>query len=66
MADPLRVLLVEDDESNARLVVDELSRGGYAPRPRRVASAGEVDAALQESWDLVICDYRVPSLTPSR
>ena len=64
MADPLRVLLVEDDESDALLVVDELSRGGFAPRPRRVASVEELDAALQESWDLVICDYRVPPLTP--
>ncbi len=64
MADPLRVLLVEDNESDALLVVDELSGGGFAPRSRRVASAEEVHAALQETWDLVICDYHVPSLTP--
>jgi signal transduction histidine kinase/DNA-binding response OmpR family regulator len=64
MADPLRVLFVEDSEFDARLLADELKRGGYEPIGRRVDSAAGVEGALGESWDVVICDYRVASLTP--
>jgi len=66
MADPLRVLFVEDSESDALLLVDELQRGDYEPLWRREDSAEGLDAALREGWDVVLCDYQVPPLTPLR
>jgi two-component system, NarL family, sensor histidine kinase UhpB len=58
---PIRILLVEDSEDDAELLLIELRRGGYAPVARRVASAEEMKIALeQESYDLVISDYVMP------
>ena len=63
MADPLRVLCVQDTDSDPLLLIDELERGGYEPLWRRVDSIEDLDAALAESWDIVIADDPVP-LTP--
>lgn len=58
---PLRLLLVEDSEDDAELLQMELRRGGYAPVARRVASADEMKAALEEEqYDCVISDYVMP------
>jgi DNA-binding response OmpR family regulator len=54
-----RVLLVEDDASLARSIVDGLSDEGFA-----VAHAADGDAAREalraEDWDLVILDWWLP------
>jgi signal transduction histidine kinase len=61
MNQPLRVLIVEDSESDAALLVLELRRAGYGPESRRVQSAEEMRSALaSEVWDLVVADYRMP------
>jgi PAS domain S-box-containing protein len=64
MADPLRVLFVEDEENDALLLAETLEQGGYAVHGRRVDSAEDLAAALAEVWDVVITDYRVPPLSP--
>jgi signal transduction histidine kinase len=64
MAEPLRVLLVEDSEDDATLVVRELKRGGYEPVVERVETADAMrDAMEREPWDLVIADYSLPSFS---
>ncbi len=64
MAGKLRVLLVEDSEDDAALVLAELKRAGYAPVSERVYSAAALEAALARGqWDLVIADYNMPSFT---
>ena len=61
MAEPLRVLLVEDNEDDAWILRRELERGGYALYSRRVASATELEDALDaEPWDIVLADYSLP------
>lgn len=61
MTTPLRVLIVEDSEDDAELLVLELRRAGYEPDALRVETAGEMRAALQQGgWDVVICDYSMP------
>ncbi|MFQ5809973.1 MAG: response regulator [Armatimonadota bacterium] len=61
MDNPLRVLIVEDSEDDALLVVRGLKDGGYAPAWERVATADALQAALQEqSWDIVIANYSLP------
>ena len=59
---PLRVLLVEDSENDALLLLRQLRRGGYEPSSRRVDTAGEMEEALEaQAWDLVICDHNMPA-----
>ncbi len=58
---PLRVLLVEDNEDDAALVLRLLRRSGYEPDWRRVQTAEDLDAALAEGhWDVVLSDYAMP------
>jgi PAS domain S-box-containing protein len=61
MSQAFQVLIVEDSESDAALVVRALQRGGLTVASRRVESAVELRAALEaRSWDVVIADYRLP------
>jgi PAS domain S-box-containing protein len=58
----LRLLLIEDSEDDAVLLLHELRRGGYNPTGQRVQTVKELECALDESWDLILCDYRMPAL----
>ncbi|HBA86727.1 MAG TPA: hypothetical protein DCZ75_01730 [Geobacter sp.] len=61
MATPLRVLIVEDSEDDALLLLFDLRRGNYAPVWKRVETVEALQKALdEESWDLVISDYVLP------
>ncbi len=61
---PLRLLLVEDSETDAALVLLHLTRGGFDPRITRVETAADFQAALQAGgWDLVIADYNLPAFS---
>lgn len=58
---PLRVLLVEDSEADALLILRELRRGGFEPSLTRVANeAGFTRALADDRWDLVLADYALP------
>ena len=56
----LRLLLVEDSEDDARLLLHTLRRGGYSVVCRRVESADEMREALAEPWHIVISDFSIP------
>ena len=61
MAFPLRVLMVEDSEDDALLILRELKRGGFDVNLKRVETSRAMRAALEEdSWDVVISDYNLP------
>jgi PAS domain S-box-containing protein len=63
----LRVLIVEDSENDAFLLLREIRRLGYAVEFLRVETADEVRAALAaRNWDLIICDYSLPHLDATR
>jgi CheY-like chemotaxis protein len=60
----LDVLLVEDSENDALLIADALWRGGFAPAWKRVDSAAELRAALEESaWQVILSDYGMPGFS---
>lgn len=60
---PLRVLIAEDSEDAAALIVLELRRGSFQPDYRRVESVDAMCRALEEgNWDLVIADNVIPGL----
>ncbi len=61
MSLPLRVLFVEDRESDVELLTLELRRGGYDPVHERVDTPEAFGAALdRHCWDIILCDYRMP------
>ena len=61
METPLALLIIEDSEDDALLVVRELQRGGFDVTFRRVDTPEGMRAALAErQWHAVVCDYRMP------
>lgn len=64
MSQPLRVLVVEDSENDADLMLWELRHGGYKALALRVETPeGLEDALNREHWDIVISDYLLPGFT---
>jgi CheY-like chemotaxis protein len=64
MGKPLRLLLIEDSEDDALLLVRELKRGGYDVAHRRVDTAQAMNAALDSgNWDLVMSDHSMPGFS---
>ena len=58
---PIKVLIVEDSEEDADLVLLELRRGGFNPEYKRVDTPQALSEALDEDdWDLVLSDYSMP------
>jgi PAS domain S-box-containing protein len=61
MTEPLRLLLVEDSEDDAQLLVRRLKIEGFAPEWERVEDASGFRAALDRGgWDLILADYALP------
>ncbi|OGV53955.1 MAG: hypothetical protein A2X45_21535 [Lentisphaerae bacterium GWF2_50_93] len=61
---PLRLLIAEDSQNDADLLIRELKRGGFDPIWKRVESACTMENALDaESWDLIISDYKMPNFS---
>ena len=64
MSKSLNVLIIEDVEDDAELVLLRLRQAGYQPRHVRVQSAAAVEKTLREQpWDIVISDYAMPSFS---
>jgi len=64
LGNPLRVLIVEDSEADALLLVRELRRGGYDVAFERTDTLESlIDALDHREWDLVVSDYTMPHLS---
>jgi PAS domain S-box-containing protein len=61
MGKPLHVLIVENSEDDALLMIRALKKGGYKLVYERVEDAEAMRKALREkTWDVILCDYRLP------
>ena len=61
MPKTLRVLHVEDSETDAALLSRQLSRAGYELIWERVETLTDLRSALeQKEWDVILCDYSMP------
>jgi two-component system cell cycle sensor histidine kinase/response regulator CckA len=58
---PWRVLIVEDSETDAKLVIRTLRASGRQVEFERVEDADAMQAALDDgSWDLILSDWSMP------
>ena len=61
MTTPIRVLIVEDSEDDAQLLLRALRTGSFDPQWTRVDSPEGLTSALaRQAWDVIICDYSMP------
>ncbi|MGM0651465.1 MAG: histidine kinase [Bacillota bacterium] len=57
----LKLIIVEDSEDDAMLVILALKRGGYRVEYTRVETSDQLHNALQEEqWNLIISDHGLP------
>lgn len=65
MNELLRVLIIEDSEDDAELLIIALEQGGYEVIHQRVDTRVGMQAALNspQSWDIIIADYSMPQFS---
>ena len=64
MNTPLAVLLIEDSEMDAMLLLGHLRRGGFDVDHLRVDNAQDLAAALVgKKWDIVLSDHNMPGFS---
>lgn len=61
----IRVLLIEDSLDDETLILRELKKAGYDVIHKRVQTESELRLSLEhENWDIIICDFVLPTLSP--
>ena len=61
MRKPLKVLIIEDSDDDAQLLLMQIRQAGYNPQYEIAATADQVQVALdKQKWDLIISDYVLP------
>ncbi|HEX3625533.1 MAG TPA: PAS domain S-box protein [Verrucomicrobiae bacterium] len=60
----LHVLVIEDSENDAELLLEEIREAGYDPISERVQTAESLTAALvRHTWDVILSDYVMPQFS---
>jgi PAS domain S-box-containing protein len=60
---PIKVLIVEDRESDAELMLHSLRKDGFTPDFLRVDSKAGFLSALQDPYDLILADWSLPQFS---
>ena len=64
MSTPLKVLIIDDSENDARLLVRRLEMSGFAPYWSRVETREGLYAALDEGgWQVLLADLTLPGFS---
>lgn len=58
----IRVLIIEDSEDDALLLVRQLRTNGFSVQHQRVETANALEQALSHPWDLILADYSMPTM----
>jgi multidomain signaling protein FimX len=61
----IRLLILEDSQNEAERLVSLFRNAGRATRVHRLSSSDDLNEALQQSWDLLICAPSSEQLAPS-
>ena len=57
----LNILIIEDSEDDAYLMLRELQKGGYTVFFERVETKADMQAALSSrKWDIILSDFSMP------
>ena len=60
----IRVLILEDSEDDALLLVRQLKKDGYNPTYNQVDTAQAMSEAFeQQTWDVILCDNSMPGFS---
>lgn len=66
MTTPLRLLILEDREEDAELMLHELRRAGFDPQWHRVDTEADFLAHLDQELDVILADYSLPQFDAQR
>ena len=66
MPESLKVLLVEDNPDDAKMVLRELKRAGFEPIAQRVDTEVAFLDSLQGDFDFILSDYAMPEFSGLR
>lgn len=66
MAESVRVLILEDHEEDAQLMLRELRNSGFVPEWSRAQDAAEFREALKQPWDVILADYVMPNFNAAQ
>src|SRR5438067_208920 len=66
MATPLRLLILEDNPSDANLMVHALRLGGYDPVTERVETEQDYRDQLDPAVEIVLADFSLPEFNAVR
>src|SRR5476649_546614 len=66
MKTPLNILIVEDSQDYADLIVRELRREGFEPKWKRVETEADFLAELKNLPDMILSDYSMPQFSGLR
>lgn len=58
----MRVLFVDDSSEDVQSLIEELQLAEIQPEYRRVDSDAALREALQDEWDVILCDYMIPGM----
>ncbi|TAN31450.1 response regulator [bacterium] len=60
MANPIRVLVLEDNPADAELAIRQIAASGFEPEWQRVDNEADYLAHLTSDLDVIIADYSLP------
>lgn len=60
MTTPLHLLILEDSNTDAELIISHLRQAGYELDWRQVTSREDFLAALDDDFDIILADYHLP------
>jgi signal transduction histidine kinase len=66
MAKPVKVLIVEDSQDDADMLLAELRRAGFEPTWSRVETEADFLAAIKRKPDIIFSDFAMPRFTGMR
>ena len=66
MAEPLDVLILEDSEDDAELVLRQLRRDGFDPQWRRVQTEQDFLENLEPRPEIILADFSMPQFSAPR
>ena len=66
MTTPLHLLILEDREEDAELMLHELRRAGFDPQWQRVDTEADFLAHLDQELDVILADYSLPQFDAQR